>query len=339
MGYSSQSGNVAFRTQSARGVVATDIETDGVAVRIKSGSLTANRELLIPDAEIGGGRDIPDAGLGTVVYSGDFEMYLRFNSILTFLNAALGRTVTTVGTNGEQVHTITPSDNAQLPFLSVYEEISSNLETAQYTDCVVNTLHLEVEPNGYLSATIGLIAVKQLLGVPVLDVADRYDETTITVGTNVIVKYDGTNIKPKSFSIDINNNFEDDDTRLGQFTIEDLTPKRREVTASMTVRIEDKNLMRQALNGSAAAVTPTGITTKKPISVEFLSYENIPGTTPAPVPYGLTLDLPQVIFEPFGYEPSGDDILESDLSMRALRPSLATPVATFVLKNDLEEIA
>lgn len=339
MGYSSQSGNVAFRTQTARGQVATDIETNGVAVRIRSGSLTANRELLVPDPEIGGGRDVPDAGLGTVSYSGDFEMYLRFNSILTFLNAALGRTVTTVGTNGEQVHTITPSDNAALPFLSVYEEISSGLETAQYTDCVVNTFHLEVEPNGYLSCTVGLIAVKQLLGVPVLDVSGIYDETTITVGTNVLVKHDGTNIKPKSFSFDLNNNFEDDDFRLGQFTLEDLTPKRREVTASMTVRIEDQALMRQALNGSGASVTPTGITTKKPLTVEMVSYENIPGTTPATVPYGLTLSLPQVIFEPFGYEPSGDDIIETDLSMRALRPSLATPVAEFTLRNDVAEIA
>lgn len=334
MGYTSQSGNIAFRTQTGRGITATDMATAGIAVRRRSGSLAGNRELLVPDAEIGGGRDVPDAGLGTSGYSGDIEMYLRFNSILTFLNAALGTTATAVGTSGEQVHTITPSDGAALPFLSVYEEVSSALDTAMYTDAVVNTFHLEVEPNGFLSCTVGLIAVKQLLGVPVLDVSGRYDETAITVGTNTLVKYDGTNAKAKSFSLDINNNFEDDDYRLGQFTIEDLTPKRREVTASMGMRHESKDMMRQALNGSAASVSPTGITTKKPVVFEVTSYENIPGSTPA-VPYGLTLTMPQVIFEPFAFEPSGDDVLENDIAMRALRPSLATPIITAELKNDL----
>lgn len=332
MGYGSQSGNVAFRTQTGRGVLALDIETDGVAVKIKGGSLQGNRELLIPDAEIGGGRDIPDALLGPVSYSGDFEFYTRFQSILTFLNAALGKTVTTTAT-GVNTHVVTPSDGAALPYLSVYEEVSSGLDTALYTDVVVNTFKLEVDPNGYLTCTVGLIGVKQLLGVPVLDVSAVYDETSITVGTNCIVKYDGANIKPKSFSFELNNNFEDDDFRLGQYTLEDLTPKRREVKATMGIRHESNAIMRQALNGSNSAVSPGGITTKKPIVVEIVTFQDIPGSTPL-TPFGLTIEIPKVIFEPFAFDPKGDDILENDVSMQALRPDLSQPVAKFTLKND-----
>lgn len=332
MGYGSQSGNVAFRTQTGRGVLALDIEDKGIAVKIKGGSLAGKRELIIPDAEIGGGRDIPDALLGPVSYGGDFEFYTRFQSILTFLNAAMGTTVSSVAT-GVNTHVITPSDGAALPFLSVYEEVSSALDTALYTDVVVNTFKLEMDPGGILSCTVGLIGVKQLLGVPVLDVSDIYDETSITVGTNATVKYDGTNIKPKSFSFELNNNFEDDDFRMGQYTLEDLTPKRREVKATMGIRHESNAIMRQALNGSNSAVSPGGITTKKPIIVEIVTFQDIPGSTPD-TPFGLTIEIPQVIFEPFAFEPKGDDILENDVTMQALRPSLALPVVKMTLKND-----
>lgn len=338
MGYGSQSGKVAIRTQATRGVPMTDIETAGVALKLRSGSLAGNRELLIPDPEIGGGRDISDALLGPVSYSGDYEMYTRFSGIGTLLQAALGE-VDTVTTTGVSVHTFTGSDAAQLPFLTVYEEISAGLERAQYTDAVCNTFHLEVEPNGFLMGTCGLIAVKQLLGVPALDLSDVYDDTTLTVGTNVTVKYDGVNVKAKAFSLDVNNNFEDDDFRLGQFTLEDLTPKRREVTASMTLRHEDNLMMRQALNGASTATAPGGLTTKKELEIQIDTYQEIPGATPSTTKYSLNIKLHKALFEPFAFSPSGDDILENDITLQAVRPSLATSIMTAVLTNGTPALA
>jgi hypothetical protein len=338
MGYGSQSGKVAIRTQATRGVPMTDIETAGVALKLRSGSLAGNRELLIPDPEIGGGRDISDALLGPVSYSGDYEMYTRFSGIGTLLRAALGE-VNTVTTTGVSVHTFTGSDDAQLPFLTVYEEISSGLERAQYTDAVCNTFHLEVEPNGFLMGTCGLIAVKQLLGVPALDLSAVYDDTTLTVGTNVTVKYDGVNVKAKAFSLDVNNNFEDDDFRLGQFTLEDLTPKRREVTASITLRHEDNLMMRQALNGASTAVAPGGLTTKKELEIQIDTYQEIPGATPTTTKYSMNIKLHKALFEPFAFAPSGDDILENDITLQAVRPTLGTSIMTAVLTNGTPALA
>lgn len=338
MGYSSQPGVTAFRTQTARGVTATDIATEGVAVKLTSGAMAGNRELLIPDAEMGGSRDIPDALLGAVSFGTDYEFYVRFQFIATFLQAALGNAVTSGDAATGYTHTFTGSDDSQLPFLSIYEEISSGLERMMYTDCVVNTFHLEADPNSYLTGTVGMIGARQVQGIADLDVEDVYDNTTMTVGTNITVLYNSVDVEAKSFSIDINNNFEDDDFRLGSFFLKDLTPKRREITASMTLRHESSAMMRQALLGTSTATTAGGITTKLPLEIRIKTYEDIPGVTPA-TPFSLTFLIPKVIFEPFAFEPSGDDILESDVSMQAVRPDLATPILTAVLKNDKPEIA
>lgn len=337
MGYSSQPGVTVFRTQTARGVLATDIEANGIAVKLTSGAMAGSRDLLVPDAEMGGGRDVPDALLGAVSYETDYAFYARFKGIATFLKAALGGAATVTAT-GVTTHTFTPSDSSALPFLSIYEEISSGLERMQYTDCVVNTFHLEADANSYLTGTVGVIGAQQLMGVPAIDATALYDNSTLTVGTNIVVTYDGIDVQAKSFSLDINNNFENDDFRLGSFFLADLTPKRREVTASMTLRPESSAMMRQALNGSSVATSAGGLTTKKELVIAINTYEDIPAGTPA-TKYSLTFTLPKVIFEPYAFEPSGDDILETDVSMRAVRPVATTPIMTAVLKTDLAEIA
>src|SRR4051812_19162570 len=90
MGFSSQAGHIILRTQATPGVYAADLATKGVSVKTKTGSLGVNRELLIPDPEIGGGRDVTDAYLGTISNSGDYEFYVRLESLTTFLQGCLG---------------------------------------------------------------------------------------------------------------------------------------------------------------------------------------------------------------------------------------------------------
>lgn len=335
MGVSSQQGVFALKTQAGRGTAATNLGTTGLAMYRTGGSMTPNRELMIPDAEIGGGRDVPDALLGPISFAGDIEFYTRFESIGILLKAALGAPTSALqvgATAGVYDHEFIPTDATSLPFLTVYERIGANLERIQYQDCVVNTLHLESDADGYLTGTAGLIGCRGLFGVPDVNVASVLDETTITVGTNIKVLYDGADIKAKSFSIDINNNFEDDDFRLGSFYLEDLTPKRREINGSLTLRHETKDMMRQALLGSSSATEAGGLTTKKPIEIQIATYGEIDGSDPV-TPFGLNLEFGKTVFEPFGFEPSGDDILESDVTFQALRPVSADPVMSAVLTN------
>lgn len=106
MGFSSQAGHVAFRTQATPATFATDFASACIAMKLKTGALSSNRDLLIPDPEIGGGRDVNDAFLGAVTFTGDYEFYGRLNGLLTLLQAALG--IHIGGTGGTQdVQTLT----------------------------------------------------------------------------------------------------------------------------------------------------------------------------------------------------------------------------------------
>lgn len=106
MGFSSQGGHVALRTQAVAGTFPADFATAATAMKLRTGALAANRDLLIPDPEIGGGRDIGDAFLGPVNFTGDYEFYARLTALPTFLNAALG--LNAVGSAGTaDVWTIT----------------------------------------------------------------------------------------------------------------------------------------------------------------------------------------------------------------------------------------
>lgn len=331
MGYSSQAGQVILRSQAVAGTYQADTGTAGVGMKLRSGSLGTNRDLLVPDPEIGGGRDVVDAYLGAASWSGDYEFYARMDGVATLLKAALGTAAAPVTATGVTTHTITPSDAAQLPFLSIEEAIGSGLEVFRYNDAVVNTFHLEAEANGYLMGTAGLIGAKQVAGAA-RTATPVWDDGPMVVGTNISVTYNSVTLPAKSFSLDINNNFEDDDFRLGSFYLGDLTPKRREVTASFGIRESASALWRQATYGVSSATQVGGLTTKQPLVITMSTYENIPAGTPL-TPYSLTITIPNFILSPYSLEASGDDIIESDVEGQAVRPLAGTGLMTAVIKT------
>lgn len=343
MGFSSQAGHLIMRTQSVLGTYPADMAASGVGVKLRSGGLGPSRELLIPDPEIGGGRDVPDAYLGAVSWSGDLEFYARMNSLATMLKATLGTAAAPVaGTAPDTAvytHALTPSDASQLPYLALEERVGAGFETFQYTDCVANTFHLEAEANGYLQGTLGIVAAKQLAGAtPTSASTIPWDNSPMIVGTNISVKYNNVTLPAKSFSIDINNNFEDDDFRLGSFYLGDLTPKRREITASFSIRESSSALWRQAVYGVSSATSPGGIVTKAPLEIEMKTYE-MGAASGGTKPYSLKIQIPKYAISPYALGISGDDILESDIEGQALRPDASVGICTFTVENTLATIA
>lgn len=336
MGFASQAGQVILRTQTAQGTYNADTGTAGVGVLLRSGSLGPNRDLLVPDPEIGAGRDITDAYLGAVSWSGDYEMYARLDGISTLMKACLGSASSTV-TTGITTNTITPLDSGTLPYLSIEENIGGSLETYRYNDCVVNSLHLECDANGYLMATAGIVAANQIAGAT-KTATPVFDNLPMIVGTNVTITYNAVSLPAKSFSLDINNNFEDDDFRLGSFFVGDLTAKRREVTATFGIRESSSALWRQATYGLPGATAPGGLTTKNQLVITCLTYEDIVGGTPT-TKNTLTITIPKFILSPYSLAASADDVIESDLDGQALRPVFATPLMTVVTKTARATIA
>jgi len=246
------------------------------------------------------------------------------DALATFFKGVLGLADAPDTASGVTTHVIKPSDAAQLPFFSVEEVIGNGLESYHYTDVVINSLHLEADANGYFQGTVGLIGAKQVAGIT-KTASPAWDNTPMIVGTNINVLYNSIGLPAKSFSFDINNNFEDDDFRLGSLYIGDLTPKSREVTASFNIRHADGSLWRAATYGAQAATEAGGTTVKAPLKITAETYEPISGSDPA-TPYGVTLDFPSFVLTPFSYEASGDDVLENDIEGRALRPNPAVGI-------------
>jgi hypothetical protein len=339
MGFVSQSGHVGFKTQSVKGTYMDPgavAPNQGVFVYTRSGAMGGNRELMIPDPEIGGSRDVPDAGLGPISFSGEYDFYARMESIGQLLYNAFGTKEAPTGTAlTGYTHSITPGDT--LPWVSVEEKIGNGFEVFKYTDCKVNTLHLEADANGYLMGTAGLIGLTQETTTATASGSQRRDTSPLVVGTNVVVAWNGASLPAKSFSLDINNNIEDDDFRLGSLFLGDLTEKRRDITMNVTIRPNDAALWKTAMWGGPTATEPGGQSFKDDVTITIGTYEDIPGAT-AGVKYNLTFTIPYAIIAPFSVDPSGDDVLEHDIEIRAVRNVPATPIITASVRNSYATI-
>lgn len=334
MGFPSQLGQVGFKTQTTKGAYVDPgvaAPNNGTFVRLLSGALAGNRELLIPDPEIGGNRDIPDAYMGPIAFAGDYEFYPRAKAVAQLLKGALGAPVSTLVVDHTS-HVFTPSDAVTLPWVSIEENIGGSYETFRYTDAVINTFHLEVDAEGYLRGSAGVIALSQLAGATKTP-TPVYDTSPLFVGSTVTVKWNGATLPAKSMSFDLTNNFEDNDFRLGSVTLGDLVPKRREFTMGVTIRPTDSALWRTATYGAPAATAPAaGAVFKDDVQILITSYEKITGA--ATMVYTIQIDVPQAAIRPFGINPSGDDVLEHDMEIVALRPVPATPILTITVKNE-----
>lgn len=343
MGLLSQEGHVGIKTQASKGTYADPgaaAPNDGVFFRTRSGAMGGDRELLIPDPEIGGNRDIPGAALGPIAFSGEFDFYVRMEVLATLLYGALGA-VSTSGALPDPgtgyAHAITPA--ATLPWMSLEEKIANSFEVFGYTDAKINTLHIEADADGYVMGSVGIIALSQDGTITATAaVSQRNDTSPLLVGTNVNVTLDSVALPAKSFSLDINNNLEDDDFRLGSLFLGDLTEKRREITMSVTIRPEDADYWKMATWGSTAATAPEGQPTYEDVAITVESYEDIP-TAAAGSPYSLDVDIPQAVLVPFTVDPSGDDVLEHDIEIRAVRPDPGVDIATFTVTNSYDAVA
>jgi len=338
MGFVAQAGHVGIKTQAAKGTYLDPgavAPNQGVFMLIRSGALGGNRELLIPDPEIGGSRDVIDAQLGPIAFSGEYDFYGRMESLATLFKAALGSNVDAGTALTGYTHTATPADT--LPWLSVEEKIANGYETFKYTDAKVNTLHVEADANGYLMGTVGMIALTQATTTATAIGVQRRDTSPLIVGSNIQVLWNGAALPAKSFSLDINNNLEDDDFRLGSLFLGDLTEKQREITMGVTIRPQDASLWKTAMWGAPAATTPLGVSFKDDVSIVISSYEDIPGAN-AGVKYNCTITVPFAIIAPFSLDPSGDDVLEHDIEIRAVRYT-GTNIMTTAVKNSYATVA
>lgn len=433
MGFTSQQGQVGFGIQSVKG---TPVAATRFA-RLRSGSLSARRELLIPDPEIGGNRDVPQAYLGSISFAGGYEFYARAEVLALMLRAAFGSvtsttvagtnevqtitisgtptggtftltyrgqtttalthtstnaqvqtalqalstigtgnvtvtggpgpgtpyvatfasalaaqnvrmltatssltggtnpavtvTETTAGSPVKGTHVITPSDTT-LPWLSVEERLSFNLESFRYTDAKVSRVRVESDANGYMMGQADLIALTQAAGFTA-QATPAYDTSPMFQGSLITVYWNGVALPAKSFNFEVTNNMEDDDFRLGSFTLGDITERRRMFKLGCTIRPESSALWREATYGGSGLTTPrAGVASYGTMSLVCTTFENVQG---ASTPFTFQLTVPTAAMAPFEMTPSGEDAIESDVEFTILRDDPLVPAVTATVINGL----
>jgi len=339
MGFTAQSGSVGFRTQVSKGTYRSP-GSGGVFMKTRSGALAGTRDLIIPDAEIGGGRDVVDAYLGPIAFKGQYAFYPRMDSFATLLYGALGTNTDTNNNpeSGAMKHVMTPVDVSNLPWLSVEENIGNNFDHFRYTDAKVNALHLEADATGLLMGTCDLVALSQI-AVPTASAtaSPSFDNTPAVVASNCTITLGGVALPAKTFSFDINNQLEDNDFRIGSLFLGDTTEKRRLVTCGAKVRPASAAFYREAVFGTSSATAAGGLVTHEHVVITVQTYEFITGT--AATLYSCSFDIGSAVIKPFGLQPSGDDVIEFDIEIQAVRPVAATPILTATLYNDLAAVA
>jgi hypothetical protein len=106
----------------------------------------------------------------------------------------------------------------------------------------------------------------------------------------------------------------------------------------VTIRPNDAALWKTAMWGGPAASVPGGQSFKDDVVITISTYEDIPSATPG-VKYTLTITVPYAIIAPFSVDPSGDDVLEHDIEIRAVRYVPATPILTAAIRNSYATVA
>jgi hypothetical protein len=324
MGFSSQSGQVGFGVQSVKGtaVAATRF------AKLRSGGLGGDRSLLVPDPEIGGHRDIPEAYLGPVSFGGDLEFYPRPQMTALLMRAALGA-VSTTGTAPVHTHVITPADT--VPWLTVEERIGNGFASLRYTDCKVNSIRLEAEATGYLMGSCNVIGIGGVTNFT-HQANPVWDETPMMVGGQVAITFGGASLPAKSFSFEVNNNIETDDFVLGSLSLGALTEKRRELSMSLNYRPQDNDLWRAALWGATGLNTAqAGPAYRGAVTITINTFEKITGSTP----YSIAINIPHAVVAPHKVTPSGDDVIGSDIEITPIRPAAGTPIVTVTVVNNI----
>lgn len=329
MDWNAQQGHIGFKGQLNKG----GFLTPTIFTKVLTGGLGSDSDNIIPDPEIGGGRDISEVFPGNVKFSGDTEFLFRPESIGVLLYGLLGTVDTTSPESNVYLHTFQTLQSGSLPYLSAEEKVADDLDTFNYVDGKVNSLSLESEAGELLKGTFNLVFTTQSGNIsPSTPV---YDTSPILVSHGGTITLDGSVISCKSISMEINNNLDDDDFRIGNRFLGSLIEKRRELNVSITLRPDDIDLYRKSVYGDAdAAYTPKNSVYTGALIADFQSPGNIGATS---LPYRLQITFAKVAFKAFPINPSGDDPIEFELEVMPIYNN-SDPIVKMELWNGASSI-
>lgn len=329
--FQSEVGYIGLAKQVASGTYVTPSKY----MYVTSADINPTGDPLIPDPEIGGIRDIPDSiQVGPISWAGSLEFYVRGEALGLLLYSALGAVTSSgiAGQSGAYGHIFTPQDQC-IP-LSIEKRVGSKgsaMDVFGYQDVKVNSLHFECAAGELVTGTAEIIAIEERSGKT--DQTATYETAPIFNFVDGVVNLEGVNISVKSISLDFNNNIADDDFRIGQRTLQTMTEKRRELSASMDIVPTDANIFKKTVYGgtSATAVSNTQSLYTGSLFVRFENPTVIGVTTQK---YSMDITVGKAVFRAAPLPLSGDDMIIETLELLPVKASGAN-VLSIVLRNSI----
>lgn len=316
-------GNVAWLGSAFQSgaSAATFVAANGFKVAYAGGNIGPVREV---DhlAETDTSRDQGISYVTQAGVEGEPEFYVREESIVFWLKAALGTLATTGSTNF--VHTVTPANT--LPKFTAWRDLG-DLLYEQYLGCKASSITIAAEQGQPLTATVGIqgakstrltVAPDNAAPIAVESSVPYYYQRSAAVG--IVTLGGGATALVRSFELGIENNV----TRQHTEDVEayDVVEGQREVTLGFDLIFEALDEYNKFHYGGAAgtAISPNIFNTSAVFTFNKGTNNEIAFT------------LPSIAYEEFAPEPDpgGDPVT---VSVRATGQRSASPIVTAVVKN------
>lgn len=327
--YAAQDGYIGFAKQLVQGSYVNPTEY----MKVLSAEFNPSDTKIMPDPEIGSGRDIDTVDQGGYKVAGTISTYIRQAAIVRLVIGALGGYAASGeqhGGEGDYLHVITPISSGSLPWMSLERQISYAPSVIKAVDMKVNQWSLKASPNEYLTSDFELVGISDTYS-PTPSVP-TFDTTPLVVGNGVTITFNGVTFSVKSLEMTLKNNLVDDDFRLGTRGLGDIAERRRELTLKMDVAFNPTDeLYRKAFYGDAAASSAGYQIYTTNAVISFDTHETLSASGGN---YRWTIELAEVVFMAAPVPTSGDSLVVVPLELLAIKGTGITNIIRVSVWNN-----
>lgn len=309
MAYSAETGSVGMAIQPIKGTFTPPTDY----MKVQSVEMNPEGEKIIPDVEIGSGRDISEVYQGTYKISGSADSYVRPEALGVLFYGALGQ-YTASGTlgNGAYLHNFTAS--GVLPWLSIKKTIADDIQIFDYTDCKVEGFQIDVNASEPATAKFDIVGISDAIGVAG---NENYESAPMLIAVSATVNIGGVAVSAKKATINYKNNLENADFRVGSRFLGDITEKRREIDLSMDIVLDTTSeLYRKAFYGAANATSAGFAVYADRVDIILSSPTNI-GTSA--IPFKIQFTIKNAVFMAAPIPAKGDELIVIPLELKATK--------------------
>lgn len=307
MAVSSQRGSLGFALQTAKGSKATADKW----IRATEISLGPVQDATPLPPEIGGQRGTSGVTKLGIRSGGGFTTIVRAQYVPYFLYALCGSKSVVATGAGSYKHTITPSDNEV--WMTLTKNVS-DLWAEEHVDCKIGRMVWDIPARGQSTMAFEVSGIEPTVVSAPTETA--WDTTEHLVSGAGVVTQDGSPFKCTRVRIEIDNQPDNAQWIIGQYTLDDIDFMGLPVTITFDKHVQDATLYQNVYYNGGTSFSAVPYTAS--FSVQTASPGNISGET---FPYSIQFTMPSVIWTEFNPTLRGNDIVVTTCTGMGILPA------------------